>query len=418
MVNVQLLYQDSKSTNQDSEILYKYFADIVKTQPPKQVVSEFECLFMKAKGHDDLIEALSSFINSKASQQSFDLLLNHCCHILIDTWSQDPTNYHGIYRLAFLFNEASNAQINPSPPGFSSQLQELFKGYAQSKSCLKIRRLGRLIYPDKIPDHISPPLANLLCRYPFLYKHCLMSQDSGSEYRKMIRHLKNERKQAFEVALIQYLTYRKRLVQIARARQLTEGAGRIIKRCNNPTFLSDADLYLVIKKFKNQPKIITSDILQVASFGDFKEKFYDYLVCDLEYFHNVKVDLIELLYQKLMSIYPESEGQKLSEFLLLYVCSQIIKFLLTESDSQKNPYSLSDLINHLGTTQLVNLLLKVVVLCPKVKPRLEQRLSLLFERYESLSINETSWLIKILEHLLLAYSIYLGKMDLSVLNLL
>ena len=89
-------------------------------------------------------------------------------------------------------------------------------------------------------------------------------------------------------------------------------------------------------------------------------------------------------------------------------------------DSLKNPnYDLFiDLINNLGETKVISLLLKLLLICKKVKPYLEQRFAILFSHYESCNSNEVPWLIDSLENLQLVLSIYFGKADLSLVKLL
>ena len=77
-----------------------------------------------------------------------------------------------------------------------------------------------------------------------------------------------------------------------------------------------------------------------------------------------------------------------------------------------------DLITYLGETKTIGLLLKLVLLCSKVKPYLEQRFSILFSHYESVAENEAPWLIKSLENLQVAFSVYFGQADFSLIQII
>jgi hypothetical protein len=72
-----------------------------------------------------------------------------------------------------------------------------------------------------------------------------------------------------------------------------------------------------------------------------------------------------------------------------------------------------DLITNMGVTRTVGLLLKVVLLCNKVKPYLEKRFSILFNHYESFAKDGVPWLVKSLESLQVALSVHFGKVDVS-----
>ena len=73
-----------------------------------------------------------------------------------------------------------------------------------------------------------------------------------------------------------------------------------------------------------------------------------------------------------------------------------------------------NLIYSLGTAQTVMLLIKILLICPQVKPDLEQRLGILFVHYEDKTIGEVVWLAKFFEHFSVAFSIYFGKLDISL----
>ena len=76
------------------------------------------------------------------------------------------------------------------------------------------------------------------------------------------------------------------------------------------------------------------------------------------------------------------------------------------------------MIVNMGTTEVIGLLLKLVLICPKVKPYLEQRFAILFSHYEFFAKDELTWLINCLEKLQLAFSIHFGKVDLSLVKII
>ena len=66
----------------------------------------------------------------------------------------------------------------------------------------------------------------------------------------------------------------------------------------------------------------------------------------------------------------------------------------------------------------IGLLLKLVLLCGKVKPYLEQRFSILFSHYEALAEDRVPWLVKSLENLQVAFSIHFGEADFSLIQII
>ena len=86
---------------------------------------------------------------------------------------------------------------------------------------------------------------------------------------------------------------------------------------------------------------------------------------------------------------------------------------MVDTTQQNNHSQFIDLVINLGTSNTVSLLVRMALICPKIKPELEQRLAILFVKYESRKAEDVTWLIKVLENFLVAFSLNFGKMDLS-----
>ncbi|MGK7874199.1 MAG: hypothetical protein AB4426_13065 [Xenococcaceae cyanobacterium] len=97
-------------------------------------------------------------------------------------------------------------------------------------------------------------------------------------------------------------------------------------------------------------------------------------------------------------------------------CSQLFNFLVVESPQNPKHYVFLDLITNLGATCTIGLLLKLLLLCPMIKPYLEKRFSILFNHYKSFTREGVPWLIKALENLHIAFSVNFGGLDWSYLK--
>ncbi|MDX2244899.1 MAG: hypothetical protein NW224_29845, partial [Leptolyngbyaceae cyanobacterium bins.302] len=75
-----------------------------------------------------------------------------------------------------------------------------------------------------------------------------------------------------------------------------------------------------------------------------------------------------------------------------------------------------DLISNLGPALTTGLLLKIVLICRKVKPHLEKRFSILFSHYESSQREAVQWLVQAMEYLHLALSTNFSSLDLSFIS--
>ena len=110
--------------------------------------------------------------------------------------------------------------------------------------------------------------------------------------------------------------------------------------------------------------------------------------------------------------------RELDEFLTMRTYCQIFKFLVVDSKGNLSHERYLDLVNHLGEVKTIGLLLKLVLLCRKVKPYLEQRFSILFSHYEMVAEDQAPWLIKSLENLQVAFSVHFGQADFSLIQII
>jgi hypothetical protein len=105
-----------------------------------------------------------------------------------------------------------------------------------------------------------------------------------------------------------------------------------------------------------------------------------------------------------------------NDFLVVRTCSQLLNFLVVESPQRPQHYVFVDLISNLGPTLATGLLLKIILICRKVKPYLEKRFSILFNHYESSSRDAVQWLVQAMENLNVALSTNFSTIDLSFIN--
>jgi hypothetical protein len=75
-----------------------------------------------------------------------------------------------------------------------------------------------------------------------------------------------------------------------------------------------------------------------------------------------------------------------------------------------------DLISNMGPVRTTGLLLKIVLLSRQTKPHLEKRFSILFNHYESQTVNDILWFVQSLENLNVALVVNFGDVDLSFIN--
>jgi len=422
----------NRQSQEEEQLLYNHWLELVQVEQPIELIDRFRTLFIHGNGYGDrtIADALEKIAASPYAEQEFKYILNRCCHILINRWQTYPSKQAAIPELIALFEEAPKIALGYSRSRSACSIPKLVNQFTESEQYLTLKRLAKVITHSnedssnsKIPA--TGALGSLIPRYPYLYKHCLLSDDSTYEQQKIIQKIQAQKQQQFEINLSQYVAHEVRKAHIAR-RETSISFGRNIQTIKNPTLLGDPELFFALKQFVGKVEgadtyrqlagRFTANASTNKSYGSFKDDLYEYLISSITDDRYGKFQFNEKLYKQLQSTLPDSEGQKLTEFLTIRTCSQLLNFLVVESPARPNHFVFIDLISNLGPTQTTGLLLKIVLICGKVKPYLEKRLAILFGHYEFCTRESLVWLVKALENLNLALSTNFGKVDISFLR--
>ncbi len=416
---------DIRQTSLEEQQLYDHLLYCVQVESASQLIERFQRLFLDGARYVDpqVWMALEKLAMDKRAEQEFKFVINRCCHILINRWQLQPHLQGSIQELVALFENP------PDPTKVQSRgarrMRQLVQLFTETEQYVTLQRLSRVMSETaEANTNGSKQVGALIQRYPYLYEHCLLSEDSSYEHQQTVRQIQSRVQRRFEFDLSQYVTYQVRRAQALRS-QSKEGMERIIQPVKNPTLLSDRELGVALKQFvgKVQGSCTYRDIAQsflthttqTSSYKEFKEDLYEYLTASIDPAFG-KRQFNDRLYTHLKSTLPHSESQRPSEFLIVRTCSQLLNFLVVESPQRPNHFTFVDLITNLGATLTTGLLLKIVLLCRKVKPYLEKRFSILFNHYESSTRDGVPWLVTSLENLNIAFSVHFGSADLSCLN--
>ena len=416
---------DIRHTSLEEQQLYDHLLYCVQVESPTQLIERFQALFLDGARYVDpqIWLALEKVAMDKRADQDFKFVLNRCCHILINRWQLQPHQQGAIPQLVGLFENP------PDPRKVQSRgarrLRQLVQNFSETEQYLTLRRLSQVVSETaQANGNGSKVVGALIQRYPYLYEHCLLSEDSSYEHQQTVRQLQARVQRRFELDLSQYVTYQVRRAQAIRT-QSKEALERIIQPVKNPTLLSDRELGAALKQFvgKVQGNCTYRDVAssfvthssQTSSYKAFKEDLYEYLTDSIDPAYG-KRQFNDRLYTHLKNTLPHSDSQKPTEFLVVRTCSQLLNFLVVESPQRPHHFIFVDLMTNLGAILTTGLLLKIVLLCRKVKPYLEKRFAILFNHYESSTRDGVPWLVQSLENLNVALSVHFGSVDLSCLN--
>jgi hypothetical protein len=422
----------NRPTYEAEQLLYNHWLKLVQVEQPAEIINRFRTLFIDCDRYPDrtIVAALEKIAASKEVEPELKYILNRCCHIAINRWQTQPNKQAAIPELIAVFEEVPKVIFGYNQSRAIGHITKLVNQFTDSEQYLTLKRLSKVIThnsedsSNKTPANLS--LGTLIPRYPYLYSHCLLSDDSNYEQQTVIKTIQAQKQQQFEINLSQYVAHQVRKVQIAR-RGTSISFGRTIQNIKNPTLLSDTELFFALKQFVgkvergNTYRQIAGNFLANTSqttqcYGSFKDDLYEYLISSITDQRYGKGQFKDKLYKQLQSTFPQSDSQQFNECLMMRTCSQLLNFLVVESQKRPNHFVFLDLVSNLGPTETTSLLLKIVLICDKVKPYLEKRLAILFGHYESSAPAGVMWLVKALENLNLALSTNFGKVDVSFLR--
>jgi hypothetical protein len=409
------------------QIVYEHFLYVVKTEKPTRVLDRFRTLFIEGVTYSDarIFSTIETLAFDRTAEQNFPLLINRCCYILVNYWQMQLDGKPHIASLVGMLENLHDVRMTYSR--VVRRLRQLLQLYLKSEDYPKLRRLNLLLNGDldRPTKLIEQPLGMLINRYPYLYEHSLVSEERTKENVDTIKRVQLNLKQQQEQNLSRYLTY-----QIRRARvksQLGRDAANEMSQVPNPTLLSTRELGQAFGQFSGKvegdatyrdlSRCFAARIESQPTIKSFKADLYDYIISGVDSSYGRR-SFNDRLFKTIDCILPDRSYQRLDELSLLRACTHVLNHLVIESPQNPQHFVFIDMISNLGSVFTTGLLLKIVLICHKVKPLLESRLSILFNHYESSQCKGVPWLVKSLETWNVAGAIHFGKIDTSSLQFL
>jgi hypothetical protein len=408
----------------EEQLLYDHLLELVQTEFPEQLVQRFRRLFIDGSGYPDreVLTAVDRLVTNGLADQEFRFILNRCCHILINRWQTRSQLHSAIPELVSAFQETPAASREMARSRVIRRLRELVQDFTQTEQYLILQRLARVIGQNDEFNYENVPVGSLIPRYPYLYEHCLVAEGSPYEHQQTVRAIQTRMQRRYEQDLSQFVTYQVRRSQISRSAS-PEAAKRLLHPAKNPTLLSDQELCSALQQFvgksqgfftyRDLAQQFTSHSRETQTFRVFKDDLYEYLIASINPGYG-KRQFNELLYKQLKSILADSDSQRPNDFLLVRTCSQLLNLLVVENSQNPRHYLFVDMITNLGATVVIGLLLKILLICRKIKPYLEKRFAILFNHYELSHQTSVHWLVEAMETMNLALSTNFSTLDLSV----
>ncbi len=407
----------------EEQRIYDHLLNVIQSENPDEILDRVRALLIEGSSYNDreILLSLDRLVLSDSAFQDFQFILNRCVHILTNRWQGRPHCQSAVPQLISLLESTPTTPIDFSRSKANRRLRDLTQQFRDTDQFQSLRRLSCVLEQNSTTLENQQPLRTLIRRYPYLYPHCLVSDGSTPEDQKSVRSLQEKMQHDYEVDLSKFVTY-----QVRRSATTHHRSDRALYPVANPTLLPDADLNEALKQFTGKisngcthrdlaERFMIHSQYQQQTFKGFKGDLYEYLIDSVEPEYG-RCQFNNQLHQTLRGILPDNDGSEFNEFLLLRTCSQLLNFLIVQSSTQPKHFIFVDLLSNLGPILTTSLLLKLVLICRKVKPYLEKRLSILFNHYECHTQGSVQWLVMAMEHLNIALSTNFGKVNLALVN--
>ncbi len=394
---------------QAEERLYGHLLQHVKERHPSDAVSLFRQLLIEGRDYPypSIQRDLDWILQSGFIDHDFKFILNRSCYIYINSWFATASHRAYIPELIETFEA-----LPSSPPRTPTeqQLRRLLSKFIESPQykalrCLSLAICAEWDYVRNQPNAASletDSLETIVRRYPYIYRHQLLTRDSSFEQRKTVRTMQREAQRQLDIKLCRYNAYLKfSPAETPRESEI------------NPTLLSSKRLNYALHQFTgkvdgtNTQRDLAQQFLTyslwVPSYRDFKRDLYDYLTPAVRSQFG-KHHFNQRLATYLSEIFACYDAKVPDDALIAATCKKLLNFLVVESPRCPDHMNFVDLIGNLGATLTMTLLLKIILLCQQAKPWLERRLSILFNHYSLRPKSDVLWLIEALENANVALS--------------
>jgi hypothetical protein len=415
---------DYQQIGPDEQRLYDHFLALVQSESPEYLIECVRHLFVEGVDYGDsaIINSLDRIITSPSVNQEFRFVLNRCLHILTNRWQNRPQAISAISKLLQTLETGPTRPIIHHPRiKILKQQRALIRNFVQTEQYAALQRLA-VVLTQEPDESVTQPLRCLIRRYPYLYPHCLVSEGCSAEDERSVRSLQLQMQHDFEMDLSRYVTYQVRQVALSGRISGHRPTQTIVQPPKNPTLLSEGEISAALRHFAGKANggYSQRDLAQqfltysqgTPRLGDFKDDLYEYLISAIDPEYGRR-QFNQQLYRQLQNTLSEQNHCAPNDFLILRLCSQLINFLVVESAQSPKHYIFADLISNLGPTLTTGLLLKILLICRKVRPHLEKRLSILFNHYESYTRDSVEWLVMVMENLNLALTTNFGNINLA-----
>ncbi|NJL49833.1 MAG: hypothetical protein HC929_23540 [Leptolyngbyaceae cyanobacterium SM2_5_2] len=408
----------------DHEVVYSYIREIALGSGQHETSERvYKLLVDFSAPRNRLVqEALRRIVNAPDFGEIKGLLfINRCIYTAINPLHLDVARHDDLKRLVDRLAKApSNAQ-NPD----TRKLRRALHRYIQHDMYQCVRRQARLVEPSN--QHREEEIfGDLFPRYSFLYFNGTITND--------IKRLDAEKQRVKTPSLRLSEGIRrhreKRIYQLRRdlsvywEQRWQQSAQLVLNPTHlsafNPTGLSNEELAQGIKlynthrpgNFREKASKFSRRYRPDANMSQCRDDVLAYMIQPLDMLTpQHKSRLVERFTHSLKSMESSSGVMKAT---VIQAFKKILDEMMFYRDNQsaQNFHSLKKYVREISPHKYAAILLNLVLGCPMIIHKLEERLTQIFFHYERMTIESVSWLVKLFEYIHLALVMnyrYFGK---------
>lgn len=385
---------------ESQEIIYGFFIEIVKQQPPEKVLAEFKQLFIEEGANAPSTEVQKALYNIILANRESEFIhtIKRCCYILVNNW-EESRQHEAIQGLVESFTDPIIEKYSYTPT--LKRLRSWLKAFINGKEyqdlklfCAKYEQSG-----DRSLDWSQRYTAYLLVPQ-------YVDFNNSVEQRNAARKRSLELKEQFKFDLAMYTARSEsRKEPLKNPTTLGDGVLRLIKiilsRRGQHSYVNIADLFI--------------QQTQGISYKEFKQSFQEYLAFELDssaFVETMKANLSP----KLAKLYHDYHEQIVTKALLLRTCNRVIEYLTTENRRSPSPLFII-LLSQGNPLYLVIVILKIILICKPARTHLEAKIAELLNCYQDYPESECQWVINFMEVLNIALTIYADNVKYNLIEM-
>lgn len=377
--------------NQSQEIIYSFLLNLVNNFDLDLVLGEFKYLFFSCQETKYNSQALAALfvIIKLGNQVDFIHTLKRSCYILVNNWEVCKKQSY-ITQLINGFTEINFTQ--KSDDNNLVIVKKWLNKFVTSQdyqdlilfNSSQIKKTSKKHWSDRYISYLLVPQ----------YTEDYNSQEQKTAAMMLSQKLRSQFK--FDLAMY-----------TARSQSRCHESEKLY----NPTNLREDVLLLVkhilVKKGKHSPKSVANIFLkqiQGIRYKSFKKSLQKYLLYGMSSLSFTNF-IENKLGKKLDNLYKNHEQETINNALILRTCNQIFDYLTIENSQEPSELFIC-LMSQENTLTMVMVLLKIMLICPHARNRLESRIAKLIKYYLDYPQHECQWVVDFFEVFNIAFTIH------------